>query len=84
VADQLATRAAGRSSYGHIIPVPEDEPEDVTDYTMEDEDATQTEDWIDPEHPPPTSVPVFNVGLAAEEERDQQLELLHGFGPSPV
>jgi hypothetical protein len=51
---------------------------------MEDEDVTQTEDWIDPEHLQHTSVPVFRVGLAAEEESDQQVELLHRFSPSPV
>jgi hypothetical protein len=65
----------------HIIPGPEEKPEDATDCTLEDEKVTQTEDWIDPEHLPPTSIPVFNVGLVAEEERDQQVDFLRRFSP---
>jgi hypothetical protein len=38
---------------------------------MADEDVTQWEEWSDLERLPPASVPMFSVGLAAEEEREQ-------------
>jgi hypothetical protein len=41
--------------------VPADEPESEEEFVMNDADVTQLEDWIDPEHLPPTSVTVFSI-----------------------
>jgi hypothetical protein len=81
-ADQLATKAVGGNSYGPETVVAPDEPDSEEELVMADEDVTMWEEWSGPKHLPPTSVPMFSVGLAAEEECEHQMELLQRFRPS--
>jgi hypothetical protein len=65
--DQLATRTVGGIAFGPEIAVPPDDPESEEEFVMRDDDVTQREDWIDPEHLPTAGAPAISVGLAAEE-----------------
>jgi hypothetical protein len=49
---------------------------------MNEGDVTRWEDWVDPKHLPPDSVPAISVGLDAEERPQRQEELLQHFRPS--
>jgi hypothetical protein len=59
-----------------------DELESAEGFTIEDAHVTQWEDLVDPEHISPTSVPVYRVVLAADEQRERQAESLQRFQPS--
>jgi hypothetical protein len=78
-ADRLATRGVSGDSYGQVIPVPEDGPESEAELEIADEDVAQVEECDDPEHVPPTGVPAVSVGLAAEEQLEEQEEMFGRF-----
>jgi hypothetical protein len=75
-AGQLATRAETM--------VPRGEQESEEEVVMEEADITQRDDWNDPEHLPRGGTHVASAGLAAEELRKQQEELLQRFSQEPV
>jgi hypothetical protein len=80
--DQLETHAVRGSSCGSETITPPNEPGSEEEFAMADEDISQSDDWTDPEHLPPTRVPMFSTGIAAEEEREQQEQLFRRFQPS--
>jgi hypothetical protein len=71
--NQLEKRAAGGNSSGPETILPPDERESEEALEMADEDVPQWEEWSDPQYLPPTSVPMFSVSLAAEEEREHKM-----------
>lgn len=86
-ADQLATRGVAGSSYSEeipVTPVPPDEPERAEEFVVSDEEATQISEWNDSEHLPTCGITIKSVGLAAEEQREEQENMLRRFQPSPV
>jgi hypothetical protein len=80
-ADQLATRGVkGTSNFpGEIPKTPAEEIESEEEFVMNDEDVTREADWDEFEHIAPGTVRVRSLGLAEEEERYNQEEVLKRF-----
>jgi hypothetical protein len=86
-ADQLATRGVVGSSYDEkipVIPAPEDDPESAEEFEIGDDQATQSKDFADTNQRPLDGFVAQSVGLAEDEERGNQEEMLRRFKPSPV
>jgi hypothetical protein len=86
-ADQPTTRGVPGDSYSEEIPVtplPEDEPEKSEELKISEEEATPREDWEDLEHLPLFGLVVESLGLAGEEQREEQENMLNRFRPSPM
>jgi hypothetical protein len=64
---------------GEIVETPAEEIESEEEFVMHDEDVTREANWDEFEHIAPGTVRVRSPGLAEEEERDNQEEVLKRF-----
>jgi ribonuclease HI len=83
-ADQLATRVVNGLSHGPETIFQQGESASEEEFVMDQEDVAQRDHWSDPEHLPRGGAIAIRAGLAAEELREQQEELLRRFSPKPV
>jgi hypothetical protein len=73
--------AVGGSSCSPEIAAPPREIEWKEEFIIRDEDVIQWHDWCDPEEIQASAVPAARVGLAVEEQRKHQEELIQRFMP---
>jgi hypothetical protein len=80
----ISTRGVAEDSYREkipITPVPADEAVSSEEFEVSEEELTQREGWDDLEHLPLSGLVVESIGLAAEERREEQENILKRFQP---